>query len=220
MPNQFFFLNFKNYRQAFEGFPKIYQDLEAIARKYPNVRTLFAPPPFLAGKVADATDVPLWAQHSDPLTLKRGTGFLPAEGGKYLGIKGTFLNHSEHPLDDQDLSKAAELSHNAGLSTLIFADSVETISKIKSLKPNYIAYEPPELIGGDISVTSAKPEIIPEAVEAAEPIPLLVGAGIRKAEDIEKALQLGSAGAVVSSAVVTADNPAKVLDKLLSSFNS
>ncbi len=212
------FINFKNYRQAFEGFPKLYQNLEAVARRYPAVGTFFAPPPLFAAKIADATDIPLWAQHSDPLTLERGTGFLPAEGERYLGIKGTFLNHSEHPMSDQDLAKAVELSHNAGLSTMIFADSIEAISRIRRLEPNYIAYEPPELIAGDVSVTSARAAIIPEAVEAARPTPLLVGAGIRAEEDIQTALKLGAIGAVVSSAIVTASDPAAALDRLLSAY--
>lgn len=214
-----FFINFKNYPQAFEGFPKIYQDLEEVARKHPEVKTIFAPSPLLLAQVAKTVKTPVWAQHLDPLTLGRGTGFLPVEAGKYLKIKGTFLNHSEHPLSAQELEKAVEMAKKANLATLVFAATPERIRKVRDLNPDYIAYEPPELIGGDISVTSARAEIIPEAVEAAKPIPLLVGAGIHEGKDIKTALKLGSIGGVVSSAIVTTPQPAAVLDELLSAFS-
>jgi triosephosphate isomerase len=213
-----FFINFKNYHQAFEGFPRIYQDLEMVAQKYPKVQTVFAPPTLVLAKVSEAVAVPLWAQHLDPLPLEKGTGFLPMEGGKHLGIKGTFLNHSEHRLTDEELAKTVKTAEKAALATLVFADSLEMVAKAKTLAPDYIAYEPPELIGGDVSVTSAQPKMVPEAVEAANPVQLVVGAGIHAGEYIKAALEFGAVGAAVSSAIVTAPDPAKVLDDLLSGF--
>jgi len=69
-------------------------------------------------------------------------------------------------------------------------------------------------------VATAKPDVIPKAVEASGPIPLLVGAGISQPSDIEVSMKLGAAGGLAASAIVTADNPTKVLDDLLSGFNS
>ena len=47
------------------------------------------------------------------------------------------------------------------------------------MEPTYIAYEPPELIGGNVSVSSAKPEIIAQAAKACNgKTKLLVGAGL------------------------------------------
>lgn len=216
------FINFKNYAQAFEGFPKIYQDLEGVARKYPKVTTVFAPPPLLFAKVAETVKIPLWAQHLDPKPLGKHTGFFPPEAAKRLGAIGTFLNHSEHPLDPQELEQSVKMAKGADLSILIFADAPEIIREVKRLNPDYVAYEPPELIGAGVergvSVATAKAEIIPKAVEAAKPIPLLIGAGIYQEEDIKTALKSGAMGGVVSSAIITAPQPAKVLDELLSAF--
>lgn len=217
-----FFINFKNYAQAFQGFPKIYQDLEKVSQKYPTILTAFAPPPLLLAKAADVVKVPLWAQHLDPVPLGKFTGFLPAEALARVGAAGTFLNHSEHPLDPQELEQANRLAKEVGLSTLIFAATLDVVLQVKGLKPNYIAYEPPELISAGIekgiSVATAKPDIIRKAVEAAKPIPLLVGAGIFQASDIETSLNLGAIGGVVSSAIVTASQPSEVLDALLCAF--
>lgn len=222
MTNKLFFVNFKNYPQAYGGFPKIYQELEEVAKRYPQVTTIFAPPPLLLGKVAKVVEIPLWMQHLDPYPLGKFTGFLPVEAAEKVGASGTFLNHSEHPLSNETLGKTVKVAKEAGLSVLIFAATPETISEVKGLNPNYIAYEPPELIGAGVergvSVATAKKEIIPEAVEAAKPIPLVVGAGIHKSEDIKTALELGAVGAGAASAIVTDPEPAKVLDELLSAF--
>jgi len=219
-----FFVNFKNYPQAFEGFPKIYQDLEAAAKRYPKVQTIFAPPPLLFAKVAEIVKIPLWAQHLDSKPLGKHTGFLPPEAAKHLGAVGTLLNHSEHPLNNRELVETIRMVRKVGLSTLIFASTPEVISEVKKLNPDYIAYEPPELIGAGVargvSIATAKPDTIPEAVKAARPIPLIIGAGIFQKEDITTGLNLGAAGAGVSSAIVTASQPTLVLDSLLSAYPS
>jgi len=219
-----FFINFKNYSQAFEGFPRIYKELEEAAKRYPKVQTIFAPPPLLFAKVAETVKIPLWAQHLDPMPLGPYNGFLPAKATQKVGASGTFLNHSEHPLKDQALAETVAIAREIGLSVLIFAATPEVISKVRKFDPDYIAYEPPELIGAGVtrgvSVATAKTEIIPEAVEAARPIPLLIGAGIFKREDIEIALRQGAVGGAASSAIVTAPQPAAVLDELLSAYPS
>lgn len=219
---RFFFINFKNYPKAFDAFPKIYQDLETIAQKYPDIQTVFAPPPLLLAKVVDTISSPVWAQHVDAKTLGAFTGYLPPKASKLAGAAGTFLNHSEHPLDDDDLEESVKMAKEAQLETLIFAATPEGILKVKELSPDYIAYEPPELIGAGvakgISVATAKPDIIPQAVEAAKPIPLVVGAGIFQPSDIKTSLKLGAVGGLVASAIVTADKPTEVLNQLLSTF--
>jgi len=213
------FINFKNYPQAFNLFPQLYQDLEKSAWKYSSkVLTAFAPPSLLFAKVRETVKVPLWVQHLDPISLGACTGFLPAEALVKIGAVGTFLNHSEHPLDPKLLAETVTATKRLGLSTLIFAATLEAVSEVKKLNPDYITYEPPELIGGKVSVTSAGKEIIPEAVSVANPTPLLVGAGIHKGEDIQAALKFGSVGAVVSSAIVTALKPEKVTEELLAAF--
>ncbi|MEK6809491.1 MAG: triose-phosphate isomerase, partial [Nanoarchaeota archaeon] len=87
------------------------------------------------------------------------------------------------------------------------------------LNPDYLAYEPQELIGGNISVTKAKPDIISRAVELVKgtspKIKVLCGAGVHSREDILKALQLGAKGVLIGHAVPKAKDPQKVLRELL-----
>jgi triosephosphate isomerase len=101
------------------------------------------------------------------------------------------------------------------LKTLVFASSIKQLGKIEKLKPDFLVYEPPELVAGKLSVSEAKPEII-KKIRKEIKMPFLVGAGIHSRDDVKKAFGLGASGFVVSSAIVLSKNPGKVLKLLLS----
>ena len=132
------------------------------------------------------------------------------------GTKGVLLNHSEKKLSFEDLRVIMEKRQN--FQTLICAESIEEGQKMATLKPDFLAYEPPELIGGEISVSQARPEIIREFVEKIRNIPILVGAGIHQQIDVKKALELGAKGVLVSSDVVLSENPQQELLDLTGGF--
>ena len=82
------------------------------------------------------------------------------------------------------------------------------------------AVEPPELIGGDISVTTADPGIVSgtaAAVKAANPnVRVLCGAGVKNGADVAMAIELGTEGVLLASGVTKANDPAAVLRDLVS----
>ena len=89
---------------------------------------------------------------------------------------------------------------------------------IAFLEPDMIAMEPPELIGGDISVSTARPEAIVETIEAVKSVksvPVLVGAGIKNGQDVKKAIELGAKGVLVASGIVKAKDPKKAINDLV-----
>jgi len=116
------------------------------------------------------------------------------------------------------IKKIEETDNN--LIKIVCADSEESSFALNSireiLKIEYIAYEPPELIGGDISVSEAKPEIIERITSKVDN--LLVGAGIKKKEDVKRSLELGAKGILVASGVVKAKNPYKILEEFVVCF--
>jgi triosephosphate isomerase len=137
------------------------------------------------------------------------------------GACGTFLNHSEAKISDfNGLTKANLRAKEVGLKTLIFAADMEELQKVSQLKPDFIAYEPSELIGGTVSVISARPEIVSQAAVIAktEGLPLIVGAGVHNREDVKKSIELGAVGVAVASAVVTALDPKAVVLDLMEGF--
>ena len=162
-------------------------------------------------EVSSSTILEIWAQKIDPVEFGANTGSVIAEAVVEDGATGTFLNHSENRLESfEELAKASDIAKEASLKTLIFASNLEELKNICSLNPNFVAYEPPELIGSTTSsVAQANPEIIGKAVEIARlaSIPLIVGAGIHSEQDIKKSLSLGAAGFAIATNIVKATNP-------------
>ncbi|MDO8452765.1 MAG: triose-phosphate isomerase [bacterium] len=166
----------------------------------------------------------VWAQHVDGLEFGRHTGAVLAEAVLEDGAKGTFLNHSEKRFADfEQLKSAVERCRAIGLKTLIFAPDVNQLRSIVSLKPDFVAYEPPNLIASiETSVAQANQEAIKETVKIAGEagIPLIVGAGIKSREDVQVSLKLGARGVAVSSDIIMAQDSKKELMYIAEGFNS
>jgi triosephosphate isomerase (TIM) len=165
--------------------------------------------------VAKSIKIPVFAQNVDPYEAGAHTGWVLAENLKDYGAQGTLLNHSEHKLSMDVLKKSLLRAKAAHLLTIVCAETPEEARLVASLKPDGIAIEPKELIGGNISVSSAKPELIEQSVRAVSFVPILCGAGIHSKDDVSKAIKLGAKGILVSSGVVNAVNPEKLLKELI-----
>jgi triosephosphate isomerase len=174
-------------------------------------------------EAALATTLEIWSQHVDPVEPGAHTGFILPEAVLEDGAMGTFLNHSEHKFSSIDqLKKANERALAVGLKTLIFADGIDEIKKVVNLRPSFVSYEPPELVGStDASVSSSYPDIIKEASDICFGfgIPLIVGAGIHSMEDVKRSLELGAVGVAVSSDIVKSQDPKKEVLNLVEGFN-
>lgn len=166
--------------------------------------------------IAKSVKIPVFAQNVDPYEAGAHTGWVLAENVKEYGAQGTLLNHSEHKLSMDVLKKSLSRAKAAHLLTVVCAESPEEARLVASLKPDGIAIEPKELIGGNISVSSAKPELIEQSVRTVSFVPVLCGAGVHTKDDVSKAIKLGAKGILVSSGVVNAVNQEKVLKDLVS----
>ena len=164
----------------------------------------------LAG-VIDAVNIPVMAQHIDPVNFGSATGHILPEAVKSTGAEGTILNHSERRLDREVLIKAIARAKEVGLTTIVCAETPEEGASFLEFDPDYIAVEPPELIGGDISVSSSQPEIIENAAKLIGAEKLLIGAGIKTGEDVRTCIKLGAKGVLLASGVTKADDPKAVL---------
>ena len=158
----------------------------------------------------------VWVQHIDEVSFGPNTGQILSEGVLAAGAQGILLNHSEKKLPLEKIKNILEGLKN--LKNLICAESLDEGQQIASFKPDFLAYEPPELIGGQVSVSQSKPEIIREFVNQIKDVPILVGAGIHSQEDVKKALNLGVRGVLISSDVVLSNNPKQELLNLAGGF--
>lgn len=170
--------------------------------------------------LAQQTDLPIWAQHVDPVEPERHTGFVTAFAVGQAGACGTLLNHSEHPLELGELEKAVNLAKTEGLEVLVFVKDLDEAKRVSEFEPEFLALEEPELIATGkamIESTSGK-EKIRQFLEAGFSSFLLVGAGISSKEDVGESVELGAKGVVVSSSVVLSSQPQQVLEELALGF--
>lgn len=165
--------------------------------------------------VADAVDIPVFAQHVDPIKPGGYTGHILAESVKEAGAKGTLINHSERQLKLSDIDEMVRITREKGLLSVVCANNTSVSIAASALKPNFVAIEPPELIGTGISVSKAKPEVVKGTVELVRNInaevDILCGAGISTGEDVRSALRLGTQGVLVASGIVKAKDPYAVM---------
>ncbi len=168
--------------------------------------------------LSENTDVPLLAQHIDAVDPGSNTGHILLETVKRAGAQGTLINHSERRLKLSAIEKIVRRCHEKDLETIICANNPEVAASAAALDPGFVAYEPPELIGGDISVSSAKPDVVEEAVEKVKnvnpEVKVLCGAGVKNGEDVKAALELGTEGVLLASGLVKSEKKEEVIHDL------
>ena len=164
--------------------------------------------------------VPLFSQHIDSAGFGTHTGFITPEAVKDSGAHGTLINHAEHKISLKEIELGIKRAHEVGLEVIACAKDLNEAKSIAGLKekPEFIAYEPPELIGGNISVSTAKPEVLEEVVKEImkidRKINILCGAGIKDYNDALVAKKLGTKGLLVASGIVEAENTEKAIIEL------
>jgi triosephosphate isomerase len=183
-----------------------------------GVRIAVAPQAARLAAVAD-TGVETWAQHVSPVEHGSHTGSTLAEATAMAGADGTLINHSERRLRLADIDGALDAAERAELETIVCANNPAQVGTAATLGPDAVAVEPPELIGGDVSVSQADPDIVEDAVAAAEAVDdsvdVLCGAGISSGEDLDAAGELGAEGVLLASGVAKADDPRAALADLV-----
>jgi triosephosphate isomerase len=183
-----------------------------------DVRIAVAPQAADLARVAE-TGVETWAQHVDPNDYGSHTGSTLAEAVAEAGAEGTLINHSEKRLKLADIDGSVRAAERAGLETCVCANNPAQIGAVAALGPDSVAVEPPELIGGDVSVATADPGIVEDAVAAAaavdDSVEVFCGAGISSGDDVVTAGDLGASGILLASGVAKADDPRAALESLV-----
>ena len=125
---------------------------------------VLAPPMTDLAHIAKLVHIPVIGQHVDALEPGQTTGWTPPEALLEAGAAGTLINHSERKVAWEEMAKVIPRCRQLGLEVIACADEPSEAETLAKLSPEYIAIEPPELIGGDVSVTTARPEVVSGAV--------------------------------------------------------
>jgi triosephosphate isomerase len=213
-------INFKAFKEGTgKSALKIAKAAEEISNKL-NVCIAVSPNFLDLKEIAKKVSIFTFAQHCDAVEEGAFTGHITAYQIKEAGGKGVILNHSEKRMELDDIEDMIELARKYGLTTIVCANNIDVAKAVAVLNPDFIALEPPELIGGNISVSKAQPEIITNLVSEVKKyntkVKLLVGAGIKTKDDVKKAIELGTDGVILASGVVKAKNVSQAIEDLAS----
>ncbi len=211
--------NFKNYEQSVGqravDLAKIHQQVANETGKSLAV----AVSPLDIYRVSQEVSIPVLSQSMDPVDFGKNTGSILPQGIKRAGGTGSLINHSEDRVERQILEETTGFAQKSGLIRIVCAESPEEVEQLANLDPDFIAFEPPELIGSTTaSVATAHPESIKRSVELARGIPLLVGAGVSSVEDVKISLELGASGFLAATVIVKAENPLEKLRELIAAM--
>ncbi len=213
-------VNFKAYESALGKEAHLLAQLHDRVAASEGVELAIAVSALDLATVAGLVNIPVFIQHVDPVEYGARTGHIPPSAAKAAGAFGTLLNHAEHRVPMDVLAKTIALCKTAGLFTLVCAESPEKVQEILPLGPDAIAYEPPELIGGTVSVSQAQPDVIAKVVRLSGDVPLLVGAGVKTEQDARVSVQLGAQGVLLASGVTLSPDPQGVLMNLIKGTHS
>lgn len=204
-------VNLKGYRSAVGTKAEKIAEAASKAASNTGEKIVIAPQPSDLFRI-QKKDIEAYSQHTDPQKPGSHTGSILPEAVEPL-VSGTLLNHSEKRIIPDKIEKTVKRCQKLDLTTVVCAQTPEECGELSNYGPDYIAFEPPELIGGDVSVSESKPELIQDAVEKSS-VPVLTGAGIKKREDVEKSRELGTKGVLVASGVVKSETPREEMEEL------
>lgn len=171
-------------------------------------------------RISQAVKIPVYAQHIDDVKFGGYTGSILPESVKAAGATGSLLNHSEKRIQLAQIDAGIQKLKSLGLTSIVCTNNVATTMAAAAMDPDYVAIEPPELIGSGVSVSQANPGVVSGSVEAVKKVNpkvrVLCGAGISRGEDVRKALKLGAEGVLLASGVIKAKDQRAVLLDLVS----
>jgi triosephosphate isomerase len=210
-------INFKNYEEvSADKAIKLAEAAREVAEKL-RIEIVVAPPQPVLALIANKIQIPVICQHVDNEKIGPSTGFIVPEIAQSYGAIGSLINHSEHRIEMGPIASLVERLRKLGMASIVCAQEPREVVEISTLRPDFIAIEPPELIGSGRAVSTENPAIITKSIEAAGGRSRVIcGAGITDKDDVAKAMELGAQGILVASGIVKANSWEKKLAELAS----
>jgi triosephosphate isomerase len=198
-------INLKNYNEiSGDNSAKIVEDAKNASLL--NHKDIIIAPPPSSILALSKIRIPIISQHVDDVPLGATTGFIVPEIIKSYGAVGSIINHSEHKIEHPQIKNLVKRLRELDMISIVCADDLDEVKAVSQFSPDFLAIEPPELIGKGVAVSKANPSIIKDSVQVVKAISsevkVLCGAGIVDTYDVEKAFELGVEGILISSGVV------------------
>lgn len=212
-------INFKTYAEATGHAAETLAKAADMVSKMEKVPIIIAVQPTDIYRIAKTVSIPVYSQHIDPIVYGANTGSILPEAVLDSGARGTLINHSEKKLSLDVIEKTIKKAKELKLTTICCAADSKQAKAVAQFDPDYVAVEPPELIGGEISVSTADPDLIKESARKvaseSDVSKLLVGAGVKTKEDIDIAMKQGAVGVLLASGITKAKDPKRAIQALI-----
>jgi len=210
-------INFKNYEEVSANRAiNLAESARQVAEKL-KIEIVVAPPQPALALIAKKIQIPVICQHVDNEKMGPSTGFVVPEIAKSYGAIGSLINHSEHRIEMSSIASLVERMRKLGMVSIVCAQEPHEVVEISTLQPDFIAIEPPELIGSGRAVSKENPSVITKSIlGAGSRSSIICGAGITDKDDVAKAMELGSRGILVASGIVKATSWEKKIAELAS----
>ena len=187
-----------------------------------GVEVIVAPPQPSLWAVAKAVDIPVICQHLEDADVGSSTGYFVPEIAKSYGSIGSLVNHSEHRIDIKSISNLVRRLKSLKMTSIICARTPAEVAEVAKFDPDFVAIEPPELIGSGKAISKEAPQIISSSLTAvndnSDLARMVCGAGIVDKSDVTKALELGASGILVASGIIKSGAWEEKISELASAF--
>lgn len=157
----------------------------------------------------------LISQNVTNLDPGSNTGWMTPENLLENEISFSIYNHSENRSFGDSFVEDIKEIQNKGVSLVVCVENLEEAKAALEANAFGIAYEPKELIGSGVSVTT-KEDVVRDFVKLVDGKAMpFIGAGVSTGDDVRKCMELGAKGVLLASAFVKAtDKKAKAIELL------
>ncbi len=220
MASPLILVNLKTYREGTGNRAHMIANAAQLVAKESGVEIGIAPSYIDLHPICHHFSLPVYAQHVDGCEPGANTGHITVDAIRTAGAAGSLVNHSERRLTLAEIEASVRGLQAHKLISVVCSNNEVTSAGAAALSPDYVAIEPPELIGSGVSVSKANPEIIRRSVAAVHAVSpnvrVLTGAGIQSGDCVRIAVDLGTDGVLLASSVVKSKEPGAVLRDLVS----
>ncbi len=220
MASPLILVNLKTYREGTGNRAHMIANAAQLVAKESGVAIGVAPSYIDLHPLCHHFSIPIYAQHVDGCEPGANTGHITVDAIRTAGAAGSLVNHSERRLTLAEIEASVRGLRANKLISVVCSNNETTSAGAAALSPDYVAIEPPELIGSGVSVSKANPEIIRRSVAAVHAVSprvrVLTGAGIQSGDCVRIAVDLGTDGVLLASSVVKSKEPDAVLRDLVS----
>ncbi len=146
---RYFIINTKNYLEASGRRLDLIASYLAMNKDFAKTcRIYLAVPAFdLRYLHSKYPKLNLLTQHLDVAKVGSSTGALVPELARVSGASGSIVNHSEHRIVESSVIETVNKLRTLNMLSVVCARNEAEVSQLSKCNPDFIAVEPPELIG-------------------------------------------------------------------------